>query len=53
MPSIKDTNQEVLPRLPIPPLEDTLKRYLARLEPLQDSRSYEKTKRAVAESEQS
>ena len=53
MPSIKDTNQEILPRLPIPPLEDTLKRYLARLEPLQDSRSYEKTKRAVAESEQS
>ncbi|QEU60150.1 Yat1 [Kluyveromyces lactis] len=53
MPSIKDSNQEVLPRLPIPPLEDTLKRYLARLEPLQDARSYEKTKRAVAESEQS
>ena len=35
------------PRLPIPPLQDTLDRFLARVEPLQDVRQNKKTRRAV------
>lgn len=38
-----------LPQLPIPPLEETLKRYLRALEGLQDRREHEETKRAVEE----
>ena len=41
--------QGELPLLPIPPLEDTLKRYLRALEGLQDRREHEATKRAVEE----
>lgn len=41
--------QTDLPRLPIPPLEDSLRRYLRALEGLQDSREHEATKRAVEE----
>ena len=41
--------QDELPLLPIPPLEDTLKRYLRALEGLQDRREHEATKRAVEE----
>lgn len=36
-----------LPHLPIPPLDDTLRRYLRALEALQDPREHEATKRAV------
>jgi len=39
--------QPGLPRLPIPPLEDTLQRYVRALEGLQDAREHEATKRAV------
>lgn len=52
MPSIRDAGTQVLPRLPIPPLEDTLKRYLARLQPLQDRRSFERTQQAVENSQE-
>ncbi|TBU24489.1 acyltransferase ChoActase/COT/CPT [Dichomitus squalens] len=41
--------QEELPKLPIPPLEDTCKRYLRALEGLQDPKEHEETKRAVEE----
>lgn len=37
----------VLQRLPIPPLEDTLKRYIDRVEPLQDSKQNKRTHDAV------
>ncbi|KAJ2929849.1 hypothetical protein H1R20_g7245, partial [Candolleomyces eurysporus] len=39
--------QDKLPHLPIPPLEDTCKRYLKALEALQDDYEHEETKRAV------
>jgi hypothetical protein len=35
------------PRLPIPPLEETLRRYVRALEGLQDAREHQATKRAV------
>lgn len=41
--------QHKLPKLPVPPLEDTLKRYLRALRALQDDREHEQTKRAVEE----
>ncbi|KAF9446565.1 acyltransferase ChoActase/COT/CPT [Macrolepiota fuliginosa MF-IS2] len=41
--------QDQLPKLPIPPLEDTCKRYLKALEALQDKREHETTKAAVQE----
>lgn len=41
--------QEELPKLPIPPLEDTCRRYLKALEALQDKREHEATKAAVQE----
>ena len=41
--------QDELPKLPIPPLEDTCARYLRALEGLQDPRDHEETKRAVEE----
>ena len=39
--------QHELPKLPIPPLEDTCQRYLRALEGLQDPRDHEETKKAV------
>ena len=42
-------HQDQLPKLPIPPLEDTCSRYLTALKGLQDEREHEHTKRAVAE----
>ena len=41
--------QDELPKLPIPPLEDTCRRYLTALEGLQDPKEHEVTKRAVQE----
>ncbi|KAI0253487.1 acyltransferase ChoActase/COT/CPT [Lactifluus subvellereus] len=41
-------HQDQLPKLPIPPLEDTCRRYLTALKGLQDEREHEFTKRAVA-----
>lgn len=43
------SQQSKLPKLPIPPLEDTCKRYLKALEPLQDEREHEQTQRVVSE----
>lgn len=40
-------NQDKLPKLPIPPLEDTCKRYLKALRGLQDDREHAATTRAV------
>ncbi|KAG8905645.1 hypothetical protein FRB99_008486 [Tulasnella sp. 403] len=42
-------HQSTLPKLPIPSLEETCRRYLASLEALQDPTEHEKTQRAVAE----
>ncbi|KAM0787171.1 hypothetical protein ACM66B_006420 [Microbotryomycetes sp. NB124-2] len=39
--------QDKLPKLPIPPLEDTLKRYLRALEGLQSPHEHSRTKRVV------
>ena len=39
--------QENLPKLPVPDLEDTCRRYLASLKELQDPGEHEATKRAV------
>uniref|UniRef100_A0A0W0FAL4 Putative carnitine acetyl transferase n=1 Tax=Moniliophthora roreri TaxID=221103 RepID=A0A0W0FAL4_MONRR len=41
--------QDKLPKLPIPPLEDTCKRYLRALEALQDEEEHARTKLAVQE----
>lgn len=41
--------QDKLPRLPIPPLEDTCRRYLKALEALQDEKEHELTTAAVKE----
>lgn len=46
-PSRTFAHQSKLPKLPIPPLEDTCKRYLRALEALQDEKEHERTKRAV------
>ncbi len=43
------TNQAKLPKLPIPDLEDSCRRYLRALESLQDKDEHESTKRAVAD----
>ncbi|KAF6758607.1 carnitine acetyl transferase [Ephemerocybe angulata] len=40
-------HQDRLPHLPVPPLEDTCKRYLRALEALQDEHDHETTKKAV------
>jgi len=40
-------NQDNLPKLPIPPLEDTCERYLRALRALQDDREHATTTRAV------
>lgn len=42
-------HQGKLPKLPIPPLEDTCKRYLRALEALQAPHEQEETQRAVRE----
>ena len=42
-------NQDSLPRLPIPDLESTCKKYLETLAPLQTGREHEETKGAVKE----
>ncbi|KAI0071907.1 CoA-dependent acyltransferase [Panus rudis PR-1116 ss-1] len=42
-------SQDKLPKLPIPPLEESLNRYLRALEGLQDPKDHERTKRAVEE----
>ncbi|EIW74513.1 carnitine acetyl transferase [Coniophora puteana RWD-64-598 SS2] len=39
--------QDKLPKLPIPPLEDTCRRYLTALRGLQDDQEHENTRRAV------
>ncbi|KZV71963.1 acyltransferase ChoActase/COT/CPT [Peniophora sp. CONT] len=39
--------QDTLPKLPIPPLEETCRRYLKALEGLQDSKDHARTKTAV------
>lgn len=41
--------QDQLPKLPIPPLEDTCRRYLKALEALQDEKEHNMTKEAVKE----
>ncbi|KAF8067027.1 hypothetical protein FPV67DRAFT_1417503 [Lyophyllum atratum] len=50
-PKAMFAHQEKLPKLPIPPLEDTCKRYLRALEGLQDEREHAQTKEAVREYE--
>lgn len=41
--------QESLPKLPIPKLEDTLAKYLRTLQPLLDTKDYERVKKIVAD----
>ncbi|TCD66328.1 hypothetical protein EIP91_001477 [Steccherinum ochraceum] len=48
-PSRTFARQDELPKLPIPPLEETTARYLKALEGLQDPKDHEETKRAVQE----
>ncbi|CCE92031.1 carnitine O-acetyltransferase YAT1 TDEL_0D04470 [Torulaspora delbrueckii] len=50
MPS-KDTNSDLLKRLPIPDLNETLEKYLTRVEPLQDARQNRKTRKCVLSDE--
>jgi carnitine O-acetyltransferase len=47
--SVTLAHQSKLPKLPIPPLEDTCRRYLRALEALQDPEEHEATKKAVEE----
>lgn len=46
-PGITYAAQDKLPRLPIPDLESSLKKYLSSLEPMQSSREQEETKAAA------
>lgn len=48
-PGITFAAQDKLPKLPIPDLEATCKRYLAALDPLQDAREHRDSERAVDE----
>lgn len=48
-PGITFAHQDKLPKLPIPDLEATCKRYLGSLEPLQTSREHLETENAVDE----
>lgn len=48
-PGVTFAAQDKLPKLPIPDLEATCKKYLAALEPLQNAREHHETERAVAE----
>lgn len=43
------THQDKLPKLPIPSLEETCRRYLRALEALQDEDEHQRTKAAVQE----
>lgn len=46
-PGVTFAAQDSLPKLPIPDLDQSMKRYLSALEPLQDPREHEETKAAV------
>ena len=46
-PGLTFANQDALPKLPIPPLEDTCKRYLTALRGLQDDEEHVASTRAV------
>lgn len=48
-PGITFAAQEKLPKLPIPELEDTLKKYLTAVKPLQTTRDHAETQQAVEE----
>lgn len=48
-PGVTFAAQDKLPKLPIPDLEATCKRYLAALDPLQNAREHHESERAVAE----
>lgn len=48
-PGITFAAQESLPKLPIPDLESTMKKYLSSLDPLQTAREHADSERAVAE----
>lgn len=48
-PGITFAAQDKLPKLPIPPLDKTLKRYLASLKPLQSSREHAESTQAAEE----
>jgi carnitine O-acetyltransferase len=48
-PGITFAAQDKLPKLPIPELDHTMKKYLDALEPLQTSREHAETKQAVEE----
>lgn len=48
-PGVTFAAQEKLPKLPIPDLETTCKKYLAALDPLQTAREHADSERAVAE----
>ena len=48
-PSRTFAGQSKLPKLPVPPLEETCKRYIHALEELQTPEEHEKTKRVVNE----
>lgn len=46
-PGITFASQDKLPKLPIPELESSLKKYLLALQPLQNAREHRETKAAV------
>lgn len=48
-PGITFAAQEKLPKLPIPDLEASMRKYLAAVDPLQSAREHHDTERAVAE----
>lgn len=48
-PGITFAAQDKLPKLPIPDLEATCKRYLASLDPLQNAREHADSERAIKE----
>lgn len=48
-PGITFASQDKLPKLPIPDLEGSLKKYIAALEPLQNGREHSETRAAVDE----
>jgi carnitine O-acetyltransferase len=48
-PGVTFAAQDKLPKLPIPDLESTCKKYLAALDPLQTAREHADSERAVAE----
>lgn len=48
-PGITFAAQSKLPKLPIPELEDTLKKYLTAVKPLQTAREHAETQQAAAE----